>query len=84
MNELGSSGNLLAAIIAIVMIVVFFVMAGKLSKILDILEFFRDIALKDPDNWQQIKCEKCGKEFKVSKAMKNNINCPECKSIIRI
>jgi predicted Zn-ribbon and HTH transcriptional regulator len=84
MYGLESSGSLLVAIIGIAMIIVFFVMASKLSKILDILEFFRDIELKNPENWSQIKCEKCGKEFRVSKALKGTVNCPECKSITRI
>ena len=79
-----SDVGIVSGIIGIILVITFFVMASKLSKIIGILEFFRDIALKDPENWTTIKCEKCEKEFRVSKALKNTVNCPHCKAINRI
>jgi predicted Zn-ribbon and HTH transcriptional regulator len=84
MYDITSNLPLLDAILIIIMIVVFFVVASKISKILDILTFFRDIELRKPENWFNLKCEKCGHEFRVAKSMKGNINCPDCKAINQI
>ena len=48
MYDITSNLGVLDAILSIVMIIVFFIMAGKIGKILNILEFFRDIKLKNP------------------------------------
>jgi hypothetical protein len=80
----GNDYLILGAIISIALIITFFVIAYRLGKILNILEFFRDIELKNPENWITIKCEKCSKEFKVAKTVKGTINCPECKAVNRI
>jgi len=80
----GSDYTILAGLIGLAALITFFVMAFKLSKILNILEFFRDIELRKPENWTQMKCEKCGHEFRISKAAKGHINCPKCKAINEI
>jgi hypothetical protein len=59
MYDITSNLPLLDAILTVIMIIVFFVMASKISKILNILEFFRDIELRKPENWFSLKCEKC-------------------------
>ena len=84
MNELNSFSGLLAAILALAMIITFFVIANRIGKILNILEFFKDLALKDPDNWINIKCEKCGKTFRVAKTISGAVNCPGCKGINKV
>lgn len=76
--------EILIAILVIIMIIVFFVMSGNIGKIRSILEFFRDIELKKPENWLQVKCEKCGHEFKASKALKKFVHCPNCKTINKL
>jgi len=80
----GSDFDILTGLIGLIVLIVFFVIAYRLKKLVRIAEFFRDIELRKPENWKQMKCEKCGKEFKVSKALKGTINCPECKAINRI
>ena len=84
MYDLNSSPGLIAVILAIAMIITFFVIAIRIGKILNILEFFKDLALKDPENWITIKCEKCGKDFRVAKTITGAINCPSCKGINKI
>ena len=84
MYELNSSPGLIAVILAIAMIITFFVIANRIGKILNILEFFKDLALKDPDNWINIKCEKCGKDFRVAKTITGAVNCPICKGINKV
>jgi phage FluMu protein Com len=58
-------------------------MAAKLSKIARIAELFQNAYLTGPENMVNVKCEKCGKEFKASKGL-SVVNCPECKAINRI
>lgn len=80
-----SNFSLITVILAIAMIITFFVMASKLGSILKILEFFRDIELKNPEHWFIFKCDKCGKDIKTSVINKGRqMNCPECKAINRI
>jgi protein-arginine kinase activator protein McsA len=84
MYEPGSTSGLLMIILLIIIIAAFFVITSKLSKILDLLEFFKDIEQKRPDNWEHIKCKNCGKEFEISKALKGTFSCSNCNSTIRI
>jgi uncharacterized C2H2 Zn-finger protein len=51
-------------------------MSSRIKDILKILEFFKDRELKnDPDYWHNLKCEKCGKDFRVAKSYnKSTIN----------
>ena len=80
----GSDYTLIAGLIGIIVLITFFVIAFKISRIVNILEMFKQIELRKPENWKQMKCEKCGKEFDVSIFAKGNINCPECNTINRI
>jgi len=80
----GNDYLILAGLLSLVLIVTFFVMANRLGKIKDILEFFQEIELRKPENWTTMKCEKCGKDIRISKAMKGTVNCPECKTINKI
>lgn len=84
MYELESSGNLLAAILGIAMIIVFFLMYSRLKKISDILEAYSGVEFKKPEYQKIIKCGKCEREFPVSIVQKGTANCPECKSITKI
>jgi|AntAceMinimDraft_16_1070373.scaffolds.fasta_scaffold62286_3 Zn finger protein HypA/HybF involved in hydrogenase expression len=79
-----NDGLIVGVIISLIILITFFVMANRLRKILNILVFFRDIELRKPENWFQMKCEKCGKEFRVSKALKGTINCPHCRTINKV
>jgi len=54
------------------------VTVSKISKIYDILLFFRDIELRKPENWYDMTCEKCSKVFKISKANRGHVKCPNC------
>ena len=83
-NYLGSPITLLAAIISIAMIVVFFMMYGKLKIMSDILEAYSEVEFKKPEYQKTVKCEKCEHEFSVSIVKKGSINCPNCKTITRI
>jgi len=84
MYGLESSSNLLVAIIAIAMIIAFFMMSARLKKISDILEAYSEVEFKKPEYQKTVKCEKCAKEFSVNIIQKGSVNCPECKSITRI
>jgi predicted Zn-ribbon and HTH transcriptional regulator len=76
--------QILAAILIIAMIIAFFIMASKLSKITNILEVYSEVEFKKPEYQKMVKCEKCGKEFSITVIQKGSVNCPECKSITRI
>lgn len=84
MYGLESSGSLLAAIIGLAMIVVFFMMSARLKKISDILEAYSSVEFKKPEYQKSVKCEKCSKEFNINIIQKGTVNCPECKNITRI
>lgn len=85
MYETGSTIGVIGALIGIALIITVFVISSRLGSILKILEFFRDIELKNPEHWVTFKCDKCGKDIKTSVINKGRmINCPECKAINRI
>lgn len=79
-----TSPGVLNAILGILILIIFFVTASKISKIHDILVFFRDVELRKPENWYEIKCAACGKEFKISKATKGFASCTHCKSLTKL
>jgi Zn finger protein HypA/HybF involved in hydrogenase expression len=76
--------SLLAGIISIIILVTFFVMAARLRRIMDAIESLAELEFKKPENRKTIKCEKCENEFTVSIAKKGTINCPKCKTIVKI
>lgn len=80
MYEMNNPG-ILQIILSICILIAFFVAVNKISKIYDILVFFRDLELRKPENWYDQNCEKCGKGFRVSKAMKDPVKCPHCGAI---
>jgi DNA-directed RNA polymerase subunit RPC12/RpoP len=84
MYGLESPGSLLAAIIGLAMIVAFFMMSSRLKKISDILEAYSEVEFKKPEYQKTVKCEKCEKEFPVSIVKRGTINCPNCKTIVKI
>lgn len=76
--------TLLAAIISIIIIVTFFVMASRLKRIMDAIEGLAELEFKKPENRKSVKCGKCENEFTVSIVKKGTINCSNCKTIVRI
>ena len=83
MYDLNSFSSL-EAILRIALLVIFVIAALKIGKILRILEFFRDVELRKPENWQEITCEKCSGKISVSKAETGSVKCPHCGIINRI
>jgi len=79
----GNDYIIIAGLLGLVVLITFFVMAAKLSKIARIAEMFQNAYLTGPENMVNVKCEKCGKEFKASKGL-SVVNCPECKAINRV
>jgi Zn finger protein HypA/HybF involved in hydrogenase expression len=76
--------TLLAGIISIIIIITFFVMAYRLKRIMDAIEGLAELEFKKTENRKTIKCEKCENEFTVSIVKKGTINCPKCRTIVRI
>lgn len=76
--------TLLVAIISIIIIVTFFVMASRLKRIMEAIEGLAELEFKKPENRKTIKCEKCENEFTVSIVKKGTIICPKCRTIVRI
>jgi len=79
----GNDYTILAGLIGLAALITFFVMAFKLSKIARIAEMFQNAYLTGSENMINVKCDKCGKEFKASKEL-SVVNCPECKAINRV
>jgi predicted RNA-binding Zn-ribbon protein involved in translation (DUF1610 family) len=75
---------ILAGLISLIIIIVFLVMAAKINKIANILEFFKDLELKKLENWIIFPCEKCGKEVKVFRTERGVRTCPHCGNVITI
>ena len=76
--------TLLAGIISIIILITFFVMAYRIKRIMDAIEGLAELEFKKPENRKTIKCEKCENEFTVSIVKKGTINCPKCRTIVRI
>ena len=84
MYGLESSGSLLAAVLGIAMIIVFFLMYSRLKIISDILEAYSEVDFKKPEYQKHVTCETCNKVFPVNAIQKGTANCPVCKTITRI
>lgn len=67
-------------LLSLAALVAFFSMSSDLSKIRKMLAFFRDLELKNPENWINIICQGCGKGFRISKVVNNSVRCPHCNS----
>lgn len=72
---------IISGIISLITLIVFFVMAYKIGRINDTLEFFKVIALKDPENWHHLTCTKCKKNFKLPLGATGTTYCPHCGEI---
>jgi hypothetical protein len=75
--------NLFFGIIALIMIITFFVMAGRLKKIENILDILRQLELRKPENSNHFKCENCGKEFNLSVLAQGLVECPGCRQLVK-
>ena len=85
MYDLLSTTDLLTAILGIIMVITFFIMASRLKRIMDAIEGLAELEFRKPENRKSIKCEKCRKDFDISIAKKDGvINCPHCKNIVKI
>jgi hypothetical protein len=84
--DMGYTDNvtLIAAVISIIVLITFFVMASRLKRIMEAIEGLAELEFKKPENRKSIKCENCEKEFTVSIVKKGTINCPNCRTITRI
>lgn len=76
--------TLLGAILGIIILITFFVMSSRLKRIMDAIEGLAALEFKKPENRKPMKCTKCENEFTVSIAKKGTINCPKCKTILRV
>jgi hypothetical protein len=74
----------IGAIISIIMIITFFIMASRLKKIENILDVLMQLELKKPENKRQIKCETCGKEYSISILKKGIFNSNKCHNAISL
>ena len=75
----------LTAILSLILIITFFVMASRLKRIMEAIEGLAQLEFRKPENRKSITCTNCAKEFDISIAKKEGtINCPHCKRITRI
>jgi hypothetical protein len=72
------------AILNVIMIITFFIMASRLKKIESNLDVMRQLELNKPENKKQVKCEKCGKEFSLSILKKGVFECNGCHNPISL
>jgi Zn finger protein HypA/HybF involved in hydrogenase expression len=78
------STGFLTAIIGILVLITFFVMASRLLSIKTTLKTLLDLELKKPENRIHITCEKCQEVYSVSLIRKGElIKCPKCKELNR-
>ena len=71
--------SIAALVLSIITLIVFFVMASRIGKIRNSLDYFQALAMADPQNWKNMKCSACSHEFRSSKALKY-VSCPKCNS----
>jgi hypothetical protein len=73
--------DLILAILGIIIILTFFVMAYRLKNIMLGINTLRDLKLSDPENWVEKECWSCNKKYSVCVIeQKKTTVCPHCKS----
>lgn len=84
MNDQMSFSTILQIILEICILIMFFVAATNVSKIYDVIIFFKNMELNKSENWKTFNCTKCGKEIRVHLAQKSPVNCSYCKTANKI
>jgi Zn finger protein HypA/HybF involved in hydrogenase expression len=83
MDETTSAILIIAGILNLIVIIVFFTMAARVRKIMNILKIWAEADLKIQGYERKIICDHCKNEVSISAFEDGIILCPECKKNTR-